>query len=229
MAKKVVKKTKIKLQNILLVLICIAGISYGIYYSFQIPIKNIVIKNTNYLNDDYIIELAGIKDYPSFLLTRSNKIKKDISKSKYIDKVKVSKKYGFKLYIEVYESNALFFDMNKNKYVLENNNLIGTEDIYTNYRVPRLLNYVPDTKYESFIKNMGKIDKNVLSKISDIEYKPNDYDKDRFLLYMDDGNMVYLTLTKFKAINHYIEVLAQLENHKGVLYLDNGNHFKIME
>ena len=229
MAKKVVKKTKIKLLNILLVLICIAGISYGIYYSFQIPIKNIVIKNTNYLNDDYIIELAGIKDYPSFLLTRSNKIKKDISKSKYIDKVKVSKKYGFKLYIEVYESNALFFDMNKNKFVLENNNLIGTEDIYTNYRVPRLLNYVPDTKYESFIKNMGKIDKNVLSKISDIEYKPNDYDKDRFLLYMDDGNMVYLTLTKFKAINHYIEVLAQLENHKGVLYLDNGNHFKIME
>ena len=229
MAKKVVKKTKIKLLNILLVLICIAGISYGIYYSFQIPIKNIVIKNTNYLNDDYIIELAGIKDYPSFLLTRSNKIKKDISKSKYIDKVKVSKKYGFKLYIEVYESNALFFDMNKNKYVLENNNLIGTEDIYTNYRVPRLLNYVPDTKYESFIKNMAKIDKNVLSKISDIEYKPNDYDKDRFLLYMDDGNMVYLTLTKFKAINHYIEVLAQLENHKGVLYLDNGNHFKIME
>ena len=229
MAKKVVKKTKIKLLNVLLVLICIAGISYGIYYSFQIPIKNIVIKNTNYLNDDYIIELAGIKDYPSFLLTRSNKIKKDISKSKYIDKVKVSKKYGFKLYIEVYESNALFFDMNKNKYVLENNNLIGTEDIYTNYRVPRLLNYVPDTKYESFIKNMGKIDKNVLSKISDIEYKPNDYDKDRFLLYMDDGNMVYLTLTKFKAINHYIEVLAQLENHKGVLYLDNGNHFKIME
>ena len=229
MAKKVVKKTKIKLQNILLVLICIAGISYGIYYSFQIPIKNIVIKNTNYLNDDYIIELAGIKDYPSFLLTRTSKMKKDITKSKYIDKVKVSKKYGFKLYIEVYESNALFFDMNKNKFVLENNNLIGTEDIYTNYRVPRLLNYVPDTKYESFIKNMGKIDKNVLSKISDIEYKPNDYDKDRFLLYMDDGNMVYLTLTKFKAINHYIEVLAQLENHKGVLYLDNGNHFKIME
>ena len=38
-----------------------------------------------------------------------------------------------------------------------------------------------------------------------------------------------ITLTKFKAINHYIEVLAQLENHKGVLYLDNGNHFKIME
>ena len=41
--------------------------------------------------------------------------------------------------------------------------------------------------------------------------------------------MVYLTLTKFKIINRYIDVLAQLENHKGVLYLDDGNYFKIME
>lgn len=229
MAKKVVKKTKIKLLNIFLSLVGIAGISYGVYYSFQIPIKNIVIKNTNYLNDDYIIELADIKNYPSFLLTRNSKIKKDISESKYINSVKVSKKYGFKLIIEVEENDCLFFDLNKNKYILENNEVIGNNDLYTNFRVPRLLNYVPDTKYESFIKNMSKIDKSVLAKISDIEYKPNEYDKDRFLLYMDDGNMVYLTLTKFKAINHYIEVLAQLENHKGVLYLDNGNHFKIME
>ena len=116
-----------------------------------------------------------------------------------------------------------------NKYVLENNEDIGNDDLYTSFRVPRLLNYVPDTKYESFIKNMGKIDKSVLAKISDIEYKPNEYDKDRFLLYMDDGNMVYLTLTKFDMINYYNDVLEQLEDKHGILYLDNGNHFQIKE
>ncbi len=229
MAKKVVKKTKIKLLNILLIFVFLVGISYGIYYSFKIPIKNIVIKNMSYLNDDYIIEMAGIKDYPSFLLTRSSKLEKKISKSKYIESVKVSKKYGFKIYIDIEEKDVLFFDLNKNKYVLEDKETIGNNDIYSNFRVPRLINYVPDTKYESFIKNMGNIDKGVLGKIADIEYKPNEYDKDRFLLYMDDGNMVFLTLTKFKAINHYVDVLKQLENHKGILYLDNGNHFQIME
>ena len=76
---------------------------------------------------------------------------------------------------------------------------------------------------------MNRIKKEILLKTSDIEYKPNDYDKDRFLLYMDDGNMVYLTLTKFKTLNHYNEVLPQLEGHKGILYLDNGNHFEIKE
>ena len=60
-------------------------------------------------------------------------------------------------------------------------------------------------------------------------YVPNEYDKDRFLLYLDDGNMVYLTLTKFKMLNYYEEVLPQLEGKKGILYLDSGNHFKIME
>ena len=44
-----------------------------------------------------------------------------------------------------------------------------------------------------------------------------------------DGNMVYLTLTKFDMINYYNDVLSQLENRKGILYLDNGNHFQIME
>ena len=97
------------------------------------------------------------------------------------------------------------------------------------FRVPRLINYVPDNKYKSFIKGMAQIEEDILGKISDIEYKPNDYDKDRFLLYMDDGNMVYLTLTKFDMINYYNDVLSQLENRHGILYLDNGNHFQIME
>ena len=79
------------------------------------------------------------------------------------------------------------------------------------------------------LKNLLKVKKSVRSSISEFYYDPNEFDKDRFLLYMDDGNMVYLTLTKFDMINYYNDVLSQLENKKGILYLDNGNHFQIME
>ena len=61
------------------------------------------------------------------------------------------------------------------------------------------------------------------------KYLNSKYLEDRFLLYMDDGNMVYLTLTKFKMINYYNTVVERLENRKGILYLDNGNHFQIKE
>ena len=229
MAKKIVKKRKIKIINFLIVLLVLTGLFFAVYLILQIPIQNIVIKNTNYLNDDYIIENAGIKDYSEFFLTSSSSIRKKLKKSKYIKDVKVRKKLGFVLELDVSENKALFYDTTSNRYVLTGNVKVRDDLISHNFVVPRLLNYIPDKKYDKFVYNMNKVDKVILDKISDIEYQPNDYDKDRFLLYMDDGNMVYLTLTKFKMINHYNEVMTQLENHKGILYLDNGNHFKIME
>lgn len=229
MAKKIVKRKKIKVFNLLISLLILLGLSFFVYLLFKIPTKNIIIKNTNYLNDDYILELAKIKNYPEFLLIKNNNIKEKLEKSEYISNVKVSKKWGFILEIKIEENRALFFDMNKRKYIFTNKKETIEDEINIKFRIPRLLNYVPDKKYTNFIKKMSEINEETLSKISDIEYQPNEYDKDRFLLYMDDGNMVYLTLTKFKMINHYNDVLSQLENHKGILYLDNGNHFQIKE
>ncbi|MCI8569021.1 MAG: FtsQ-type POTRA domain-containing protein [Bacilli bacterium] len=229
MAKKIVKRKKIKVFNLLISLLILLGLSFCVYLLFKIPTKNIIIKNTNYLNDDYILELAKIKSYPEFLLIKNNIIKEKLEKSEYISNVKISKKWGFILEIKIEENRALFFDMNKRKYIFTNKKEKVEDEINIKFRIPRLLNYVPDKKYINFIKKMSEINEETLSKISDIEYQPNEYDKDRFLLYMDDGNMVYLTLTKFKMINHYNDVLSQLENHKGILYLDNGNHFQIKE
>ena len=228
MAKKIVKKRKLKVFNFLLVLIILVGLFFGVKFYLDIPVKNIVVKRTSYLNDDYILELAGIKNYPHFWAVSNSKIKKKLEASPYIESVKVTKSFFHKITIDVVESRALFFDTTAEKVVLSNKKKVK-ENEYTSFRIPRVINYVPDNKYNKFIKGMNNIKEDVLEKISDIEYQPNDLDKDRFLLYMDDGNMVYLTLTKFKMINYYNRVLSQLENHKGILYLDNGNHFQIKE
>ena len=228
MAKKIVKKRKLRVFRFLVLLLVLGGIFLACYFYFRLPIKNIIIKNTTYLNDDYILELAGIKNYPSFLLTSSSKIEKKLKDSPYILDVQVSKKFSHVLVLDVKENQPLFVNQTDNHIVFSDKQSIEVSDLSL-YRVPRLLNYVPDNKYNSFIKGMKNIREDILSKISDIEYQPNDYDKDRFLLYMDDGNMVYLTLTKFKMINYYNDVLTQLEDRKGILYLDNGNHFQIKE
>ena len=228
MAKKIVKKRKLKVFNFLIVLLVFTGLFFGVYFIVNIKTQNIIIRGTKYLNDDYIINLVGIKNYPKFFLINTNRLESKLEKSKYIDNAKVLKKYPFVLKVEIGEAKPLFFDNNINKYVFINGE-VADDEISHNFSVPRLLNYVPDKKYKKFIESMENVNDDVISKISDIEYQPNDYDKDRFLLYMDDGNMVYLTLTKFRAINHYNEVLKQLEGHKGILYLDSGNHFKIME
>ena len=229
MPKKIVKKRKIKLLNFLIFLLVLSVLSFSVYILFQIRVKNLIVTGNNYIPDDTILEKAKVIDYPKFILTTSYSVKKNLEKYPYITSARLIKHLPFTFEIEIKEARPLFYNTNNNSYVLDNKESIKESESEYVFRVPRLLNYVPDKKYKSFIENMTRVNDDVLSKISDIEYQPNDYDKDRFLLYMDDGNMVYLTLTKFKMINHYNEVLKQLENHKGILYLDNGNHFKIKE
>ncbi|MCI8347428.1 MAG: FtsQ-type POTRA domain-containing protein [Bacilli bacterium] len=229
MEKKMVKRKKLKVFRLLLVILVLGGIVLAMELYLNTRIKNITIKGTNYLKDDYILYLANLEDYPSFYYTTTGKIKKKLQKSPYIKKVNIKKGFYHTMTIEVVENNPLFISEIDQKVVLDNQK----EVVYTNeislFRIPRLMNKIPNTKYHSFKKNISKIESSILGKISEITYVPNEFDKDRFLLYMNDGNSVYLTLTKFKMINYYNNVLKQLEGRKGILYLDSGNHFKVME
>ncbi len=229
MAKKIVKKTKIKLLPCFMVLLFFVALSFGIYYFVHLPIQNLIVEGTSYLKDDYILNLAGVRDYPSFYLISTRNIEDKLEESPYIQKAEVKREFFHVLVLDIKESKPLFINNTNKTVVFSNKEEVPVSEEIDLFRIPRLINYVPDNKYRSFIKGMTDIKTDILGKISDIEYQPNDYDKDRFLLYMDDGNMVYLTLTKFDMINYYNDVLSQLENRKGILYLDNGNHFQIME
>ena len=226
MAKKVKKKIRIRILPNIIIIFILTLLSGSVYLLSLIPIKNIYISGNNYLKDQEIIELAKIENYPSFLKTRTKDIKKNIKKSPYVKSVTIKKKILGIVEIQIEEYNILFRKEENNKIVLEDKEeLIDNEK----YQVPILLNYIPDTKYDSFIKGMNQVTPSIKNQISEIRYYPNTQDEDRFLLYMNDGNYVYLTLTKFKQINYYEDVLEKLDGKKGILYLDSGNHFKIME
>ena len=109
------------------------------------------------------------------------------------------------------------------KYVLENKKEISLNGIV----VPTLINYVPDTKYDIFVNKYILLDNKVKQKISEIKYDPNTIDEDRFFLYMNDGNYVYITLTKMELLNKYNDAITKFEGKKGTLYLDSGNYFEI--
>ena len=226
MAKKIVKRKKLRVFRLLLLLFVIAIISFFVYLYVTSNTQNIIIKGNNYISDEEVLQETDLKNYPSFILTMPSKIQKKLAKNEYIKSVKVRRKFYHTFEITIKEYDVLFKNDTLNKYVLDNKKEIMSD---LEFRVPRLVNYTPDKKYSSLIENMKSVDKSILGKISEISYQPNEFDKDRFLLLMDDGNSVYLTLTKFEMINYYNEVLGQLEGRRGILYLDSGNHFKIME
>ena len=107
MAKRIVKKRKIKFFNLFIFLLILIGIICCVYFVLSKPIKNIIIRNTNYLNDDYIIELAKIKDYPTFIVTNSYMLENRIKKSPYVSKCDVKKRFYNVVEINITEESEI--------------------------------------------------------------------------------------------------------------------------
>ncbi len=227
--KRAKKKRKLKVKKHVLVFFILLFIVYLLYLFFRefigFDIKNIYVYGNKLLKDQEIIDQISFNNYPNFYTTSSLKIKKKIKENEIVKDVKVRKVFFQKLKIYITEYNVLFFNSQTEEYVLENGKRI--KNITDNWDIPTLINYVPSEQYKSLLKKMNKINKNVIDKVSEIKYDPNEVDPDRFLLFMNDQNYVYLTLTKFDLLNKYDEAVKQLEGKKGILYLDSGNYFEI--
>lgn len=186
-------------------------------------ITNIYISGNNYLTDQEIIDIAGLSNYPNTINNLSFKIEKKLEKNKYINKAKVEKNLLLNtVYVKVEESYPLFYYSDKNKTILSN----GVE-IDGNESMTIITNSIPNDIYKKLLEKAKKIDINILNRISEIEYSPNEVLKERFLLLMNDGNHVYIILDKFNTLNKYLDIIKKFEDKKGVLYLDSGEYFDV--
>lgn len=220
MAKANAKKRKINKKKtyrvvflLILVFICIKLLT--------MHVTNIYIKGNTYLKDWEVIEIAKLSNYPKLYRNPNIIIKKRLKNSDNIIDAKVHKIFG-KVYIEVLENRPLFYDSNKEVTIM-----LDRSTRNTNMVAPYLSNYIPDVIYDKFVDTMMTIDIDILNRISEITYKPNTVDQERFYLSMSDGNYVYLTLNGFGRINSYIDMIKQFQNKKGILYLDSGEYFEI--
>ena len=216
------KVIKVRYGRIFLCIILPICFLFVLIKFVNFPLKNIYISGNSILSDQEIIELAGISNYPSMFDITSYKIEKKLKSNKYISDVIVKKKNLKEIYIEIeenvpilyytYSDETIFSD--KNKYLGSYSNII-------------LLNYTPTEKLDSLVDGMILLSSDVRSRISELQYVPNDVDDDRFLLTMNDGNYVYITLTKIELLDSYINIVKEFNNKKGILYLDSGEYFEI--
>ena len=224
MKKKTRIKRKLKIIPVLILLVAIVLIYFLVKFLLNIKVQNIFVSGNHYLNDDYIIEKAGLENYPSYFANPSFIIKNRLVDDTFIKDVKITKKFFAVVNIEVEENNVLFYKENDNKYVLEDGKEVDSIPYKTNPIT--VVNYIPDTIYDKFVKKMAALDEEVREKISEVKYAPSEIDDSLFVLYMVDGNYVYINLSKFSSINYYNEIYPTLGGKKGVLYLDSGNHFQ---
>lgn len=218
------QKKKINFKKILLFFMLLIIIYLIVVVFLNVKTKNIIILNNEYYTDEKIIETAGIEDYPKFILLNKKSIKNKLKKLDLIEDVKISKKWGFILKIDIKEKKVLYYVRSKEEYMTSDKNTYKLDNLLG---YPTLINYVPEDIEKSFVRELSKIDTNIIKMISEIEYSKTDFDDKRFLLYMNDGKEVYITVSRVNLLNKYIEIIQKLGKKDGILYLDSGNYFEI--
>ena len=215
---------KIRYKRLVLFLLIVFVLVLILLKFLTLRITNIYVDGNVYFSDQEIIEMAKLSNYPSSFFTFSNRVKSNISKNQLIESAKVSKKSFTKIYINVVENRPLFYDQVNNKTVLKDGSTVDKK-----YNIPSLSNTVSNDVYNEFLSQFSIINYDVFNNISEIEYTPNSVDSKLFLFTMNDGNYIYVNLDRFESVNKYFDMIVIFNNHKGILYLDSGEYFKILE
>lgn len=222
MSKKRKKRKRLKIKSVLFTLGFLLIGAGLVYLATFIKVRSFFVYNNKYLTDEEVLKELKLDKNTSFLLTNKPVEKVYIKKSKLIKDVDIKRTLDLEMKIYVKEYKIIFYDQNDKKTVIEN----GSKIDYLDNNVPTLINKIDDEAvYKNLVKKMNKVNNNTLDIISEISYAPNGIDKERFLLSMNDGNYVYVTLTKLSKINEYKSIINSVENKKGILYLDYGNYF----
>lgn len=223
--KKVRKRLRISgLLFLLLIIFLIGGI---VYYLFTVPVKTISVLNNNLLTEKEIIEASKINVGSSLFKTSFVSVSNNVKSLPLIDEVKVSKNIFGRVTIKVKESKILFINNSSDELVLASGKTIDTiNSSYIGY--PTLVNYVPSEVLENFTTAFTKIDDDVIHMISEIVYDPDVYndtvlDEERFLLRMNDGNLVYINNVNIEKLNRYQTIFASVGSG-GILYLDSSSN-----
>lgn len=223
--KETVKVRKLRYGRIFLCLVILLLVVYLLSSLIDLSIKNIYIHDNHILSDYEIIELANLENYPSMFYEWSISIEKKLEKNIYIQSASVKKSFR-RIDIYIKDNYPILYNSNTGKTIFQ-----YKQELDKVFATPILVNYVPDTIMDEFIDKFLNLDREVINRISEVKYDPNSVDSERFLLTMNDGNFVYLTLAYFDKMNSYVsiclDIISKYGQKTGILYLDSGEYFEI--
>ena len=236
MATKKVKVEKLNIPRIIVVLLVIYILGYLCYYIYSSPVHHYEISGNTHISDADILRAADLQDYPSFITLSFKGKEKKIEELDLVKKAKLKYGWNFTIKIIIEENTPVFIKKSNNHVVLAD----GTEIENTNniVGIPTLLNETPREQLNLLAENLAKVKSGILYGVNEIEYSPSYntvnnkvIDDNRFLLYMNDKNTVYITAGRADVLNHYLNVIAtnQIVGN-GTFYLDGDeNRYSYIE
>lgn len=226
---KKVKKKKLNVSRTLVVVLFIYLVVCVVLYLYKEPVKHFEISGNTIISDADILRELNFDEYPPYVSVQKHKAEKKLKKNKLIKNAKIKYGFNFTIKIIIEENKPMFISKSDDQICLADGTLIDYSGNYVG--IPILLNNTPSEVMKMLAKNLSEIDDGIFYMINDIEYKPS-YNSDkqvideyRFLLSMNDKNLVFVNAKRLKPLNRYLDVIATTKiTDEGIFYLDGDEN-----
>lgn len=193
-------------------------------------VKEITVIGNDVVPIEEIKELSGIDDETNIWMLQKRKAKKDIEGHPLIETMTIKRSLPQTVKITVTEFNIIGYTEEKGKYypVLVDGSVL--KDYPMSYRGDRpfILNFDEQAYMEMIATQLNELPKHVLRLISEVSWEPTKNNKNKILLYMNDGFIVDATLRDFSdKMKNYPSIIAQLDpKEKGIVHMGVGIYFE---
>lgn len=194
-------------------------------------IKSININGNTIIAKEEIIELSNLTTGANIWTINKNNVKKRIQDNPIIQSASVKRSLPWDVDVTIKEYDLVGFIQEKDYYlpVIEKGEIINnrkSESIRGD--APLLINFSEDKYLKNMAKELQVLKPSILSMISEIYWQPTKENKNKILLYMNDGYVVSSTIRGFsQKMTVYPSIVSQLdEDSEGIIHISGGAYFE---
>lgn len=194
-------------------------------------VKTIEVQGNSFASDKEVINQSNLSKDSNIWMVDEPQVVKSISDNPIIKSVEVNRELPWTIEIKITEYNRVGYIKKNGVFhpVLGNGNVLTeVKQKSGNGDVPLLMGFTEKKYLHKMASKLEKLPESILNLISEVHWKPTDDNKNKVLLYMNDGYIVDATIRGFaEKMKVYPSIVSQLKpNSKGIIHIGVGAYFE---
>ncbi|MFD2044014.1 cell division protein FtsQ/DivIB [Ornithinibacillus salinisoli] len=197
-------------------------------------VKTISVEGNSYFSEQSIIDQSGLAIHTSIWTINKEKVIDSLKNNPIIESVQVDRKLPWTVKIQISEHERIGYVEEDNLYspILSNGTVLTEhgQEIHTG-DAPLLVQFTEEKYLHRISKELKELPVSILNLISEVHWSPTSENKNKIMLYMNDGYLVDGTIRDFaEKMKVYPSIVAQIDSDEmGIIHIGVGAYFESFE
>lgn len=192
-------------------------------------VKQIVISGNSFVAEKEVIGLSNVNEETNIWAIDKKGIEEGVLDHPVIESVDISRKLPSTIEIQITEYDLVgYLRSDDEVHPILGSGITLPIHIESFSEAPLLIGFTEEDYLKNMTSELEKLPKSILNLISEIHWKSTKENKNKIVLYMNDGYIVQGTIRDFaNKMQVYPSIVSQLDpDSKGIIHIGVGAYFE---